>query len=83
MFLLEQLYTDDTNDDNDNNDDDDDNNNDDNDTNDNDNNTRWTNHDCIGSLVCMPNEPKTQVGTIQLRSPQIEFPFHMSNQEIL
>ena len=24
----------------------------------NDNDTRWTNHDCIGSLACMPNEPK-------------------------
>ena len=23
-----------------------------------DNDTRQTNHDCIGSLVCMPNEPK-------------------------
>ena len=31
---------------------------DDNDDNDNDNDTRWTNHDCIGSLSCMPNEPK-------------------------
>ena len=30
------------------------------DTNDNDtNDTQWTNHDCIGSLACMPNEPKT------------------------
>ena len=50
MLSLGQLYTDDTNDD---------------DTNDeyakdgdNDNNTQWTNHDCIGSLACMPNEPK-------------------------
>ena len=24
----------------------------------NDNDTRWTNHDCIGYLACMPNEPK-------------------------
>ena len=45
MLLLEQLYTDNTNDS-------DDDNNDDNDT--------WqTDHDCIGSLACMPNEPKT------------------------
>ena len=44
-----QLYTGNTNDDN----------NDDNDTNDDDNNTQWTKHDCIDSLVCMPNEPKT------------------------
>ena len=44
-----QLYTDDTNDDNDNNDD--------NDAND----TRWTNHDFIGSLPCMPNESKTSL----------------------
>ena len=49
MLLLEQLYTDDdTNDD------------DDNDTNNDDNDTQWTNHDCIGSLACMPNEPKTR-----------------------
>ena len=49
MLLLGQLYTDDdTNDDDDN----------DNDTNDDDNDTQWTNHDCIGSLACMPNEPK-------------------------
>ena len=47
-----QLYTDDTND-NDANDGDDD------DTNDNNNDTRQTNHDCIGSLECMPNEPKS------------------------
>ena len=48
-----QLYTDDTNNnDNDNNDND-------YDTNNNDNNSWWTNHDCIGSLACMPNEPKT------------------------
>ena len=38
-----QLYTDNTND---------------NDDNDNTNDTRWTNHDCKGSLACMPNEPK-------------------------
>ena len=55
MFSLEQLYTFDTNDDNDNNND----NNDDNDTNDDDNDTRQTNHDWIGSLACMPNEPTT------------------------
>ena len=49
MLSLGQLYTDDdTNDNNDNNDD----------TNDND--TRRTNHDCIGSLACMPNEPKKE-----------------------
>ena len=46
-----QLYTDNTDDnDNDNNDD----------ANNNGNNTRQTNHDCIGSLACMPNEPKTK-----------------------
>ena len=54
MFLLEQLYTDDTNDNDDNNNDDD------NDTNDNDNDTRRTNHDCKGSLAFMPNEPKSK-----------------------
>ena len=54
MLSLGQLYTDDTNDD-----DDDDNDDDDNDANDDDNDTRWTNHDCIGSLACMPDEPKT------------------------
>ena len=41
-----QLYTDDANDDANGNDDDD-------------NDTQWKNHDCIGSLACMPNEPKT------------------------
>ena len=55
MLSLQQLYTD-TNDDNYNDDDDDD---DDNDANDDDNDTRWTDHDCIGSFACMPNEPKT------------------------
>ena len=50
MLSLGQLYTDD--DTNDNDDDDDD-------TNDDDNDTRRTNHDCIGSLACMPDEPKT------------------------
>ena len=43
MLSLGQLYTDDTNDDDDDNNDD----------------TRWTNHDCIGSLACMLNEPKS------------------------
>ena len=52
MLSLGQLYTDNTNDDA--NDDDDD------DTND----TRRTNNDCIGSLACMPNEPKTSKITI-------------------
>ena len=55
MLSLEQLYTDDTNDDDDNDKDDD------NDANDNDNDTQWTNHDCIGSLTCMPNEPKSGI----------------------
>ena len=49
MLLLGQLYTDtinsDTNDDN---------------ANDDDSDTQWTNHDCIGSLACMPNEPKSK-----------------------
>ena len=53
MLSLEQLYTDD--DINDANNDDDDADNDD--TNDDTNDTQWTNHDCIGSLVCMPNVP--------------------------
>ena len=44
MLSLGQLYTDDTNDDAN-----------DDDTND----TWWTNHDYIGSLACMPNEPKS------------------------
>ena len=63
MLSLGQLYTDDTNNDNDNDDDDndDDNNNKNNDsTNNDDNDTWWTNHDCIGSLACMPNEPKME-----------------------
>ena len=47
-LFVEELYTGNTND----NDDDDDANDDGDDAND----TRWTNHDCIGSL---PNEPKT------------------------
>ena len=51
MLSLGQLYTNDTNDDDNNNNDDDNN------TNDDDNNSQWTNHDCIGSLACMPNEP--------------------------
>ena len=41
-----QLYTNDTNDD-------------DNDTNDDSNDTLQTNHESIGSLACMPNEPKS------------------------
>ena len=57
--LTGQLYTDDTNDDNDNADANDD----DADANDDDANQQWQwymtdNHDCIGSLTCMPNEPK-------------------------
>ena len=59
MLSLEQLYTDDTNDDDDDDDNNDDNDNDDNGTSDDDNATRRTNHDCIGSLACMPIEPKT------------------------
>ena len=51
MLSLGQLYTDDTNDDDDDDDDD---------TNDDDNDTRRTNHDCIGSLACMPNKPKRE-----------------------
>ena len=54
MLSLGQLYTHDTNVDDDNDDDND------NDTNKDDNDTRRTNHDCIGSLVCMPNEPKSE-----------------------
>ena len=55
MLLLEQLYTDETNDNDDNDNDDN------NDTNDDENDTRRTNHDCIGSLAYMPNEPKNPV----------------------
>ena len=55
MLSLGQLYTDNTNDD--------DNDTDDDDTND----TRRTSHDCIGSLACMPNEPKTRM--LSLRMP--------------
>ena len=51
MLSLGQLYTDNTNED----DNDDNANDDDDDTND----TRRTSHDCIGSLACMPNEPKS------------------------
>ena len=53
MLLLGELYIDD--DTNNNNDDTDDTNNDD--TKDDDNDTQQPNHDCIGSLACMPNEP--------------------------
>ena len=52
MLLLGQMYTD-ANDDDNNNDNDDDN-----DANNEGNDTWWTNHDCIDSLACMPNEPK-------------------------
>ena len=45
MPSLGQLYTDDTNDAKD-------------DENDDTNDTQWTNHDCLSSLACMPNEPK-------------------------
>ena len=51
MLSLGQLYTDNTNDDANNDD------NDDNADNDDTNDTQQTNHDCIGSLACMPNEP--------------------------
>ena len=54
MLSLGQLYTDDDTNDNDNDDDNDN-------TNNNDNDTRSTNHDCIRSLACMPNEPKLKV----------------------
>ena len=53
-LLLGQLYIDNTNDD-------DNNANDDDDDNDNNNDTRQTNHDCTGSLTCMPSEPKTRI----------------------
>ena len=53
MLSLGQLYThNDTNNDDDNDDADNASTNDDN------NDTWWKNHDCIGSLACMPNEPK-------------------------
>ena len=63
MLLLEQLYTgaidanDNDNDDN-------------NDTNDDDNNTWKTNHDCIGSLACMPNDPKTSKYICCVQTPK-------------
>ena len=50
MLSLGQLYTDNNTNNNDNDDD----------TNDDNNDTRQTNHDCIGSLACMPNEPKRE-----------------------
>ena len=53
MLSLGQLYTDD------------DTNDDDDDTNDDDNDTRQTNHDCIGSLACMPNEPKSRIDSLK------------------
>ena len=53
MLSLGQLYTDDNTNDDDNDD-----------TNDDDNDTWQTNHDCIGSLACMPNEPKNPVKLI-------------------
>ena len=60
MLSLGQLYTANTNDDDNNDDDDNDDNdnNDDNNTNNDDNDTWWTNHDCIGSLACMPKSGK-------------------------
>ena len=75
MLSLGQLYTDDTN-----NDDSDD---DDNDANDNDSDTQWTNHDCIGSLACMPNEPKTSKprGTVS-RSPKQRVPVVPQNDDM-
>ena len=51
MLSLGQLYTDDDINNDDNSNADNDNTNDD---------TWWKNHDCIGSLACMPNEPKTR-----------------------
>ena len=45
-----------------NDDDNDDTNNDD--TNDNDSDTQRTNHDCVGSLACIPNEPKSSPSII-------------------
>ena len=68
-----QLYTDET--DNDDNNDDDNNDNDD-DANDNDNDTRRTNHDCIGSLACMSNEPKIQ--QLQLRNQNLTNSLHVT-----
>ena len=57
MLSLGQLYTDNTNaDDNDNNADN---------ANNDENDTQRTNHDCIGSLACMPNEPKNSRNEIQ------------------
>ena len=66
MLPLGQLCTDDDA----NNDDDNDGN-----TNNDDNNTQWTNQDCIGSLACMPNEPKT-ISASKLRSFQSKILFH-------
>ena len=62
MLSLGQLYTDDINDDANNgdnaNDNDDANNDDNNNAKNNDNDTWRTNHDYIGLLACMRNEPK-------------------------
>ena len=53
MLSLGQMYTDDDTDD----------------TNNDDNDTRQTNHDCIGSLACMPNGPKTK----QAEKPSVPY----------
>ena len=69
MLSLVQLYTDaDTNDDANANDD----------TNNDNNDTWWTNHDCIGSLACMLNEPKTQE---EFSLFQTDIPFSLCSQE--
>ena len=62
---LRGLYTDTDDDDNDT---DDDTNTDDDD---NDNDTRWTEHDCIGSL---PNEPKTGQNSLTFPVFWVKFP---------
>ena len=62
MLSLGQLYT------NGNTDDDDADNADNDDTNDDNNNTRWTNHDCIGSLACMPMSQKVICVQLSVRT---------------
>ena len=61
MLLLGQLYTDDTNVNNNG------------DANNDDNDTRWTNRDCIGSLACMANEPKSRGNDYFLAWQWIDF----------
>ena len=57
MLLLGQLYTDANYDNNNDN------------ANDDDSDTQWTNHDCIGSLACMPRSQKVNTYNLPLELP--------------